>query len=163
MLQRALPQGLESTPPRLAWQLRVAYEEWHADAGLHGEWVRWVLRELLSHAALAEGQALPHTLVHHVTEHGVTLRPDLAVLDPSSGAPRLIVRVLPPAALGSPLGGDRWPAGPLDRAEVLQRAAGVRLGLVTNGETWTLVDVPRGGPATLETCPAGGRAARGTA
>ena len=38
----------------------------------------------------------------------------------------------------------RWAASPLERMTQLCRSTGVRLGLVTNGERWTLVDAPVG-------------------
>lgn len=158
VLKRALPQGLEPTPPDLAAALRSAYDEWQTDPGLHGAWVRWVLTELLGHSAdvLRDGQAVPQALAHEVAEHGLRLRPDLAVIDPADGRGRLLIRVLPAGApLGQSEAADRWAASPLDRMAELLRATGVRLGLVTNGDTWTLVDAPRGAPAAYATWEAG--------
>lgn len=156
VLKRALPQGLEPTPPDLARQVRAAHDEWLTDPDLHGQWVRWVLTDVLDHDAttLAEGPAVPQTLAHTVAEHGVTVRPDLAVLDHASDVPRarLLIRVLPVGAeLDERHADDGWAASPLDRVAELLRATGVRLGLVTNGDTWTLVHAKRGGPTTFVT------------
>jgi hypothetical protein len=155
VLKRALPQGLEPTPPELARSLRAAYDEWHHDPTLHASWVRWVLADVckLDDRMLVEGPAVPQRLAHRVGEHGVTLRPDLAVVDPAGDhQPRLLVRVLPPdSGLDQDVEADRWAANPLERMVELCRATGVRLGLVTNGATWTLVDAPHGGPAAFAT------------
>ncbi|HZT54001.1 MAG TPA: DNA methyltransferase, partial [Gaiellaceae bacterium] len=161
VLKRALPQGLEPVERELVDELRRAYEEWQADGGLHGQWVRWVLASLLGfdEETLREGQAVPPTLAHAVTEHGETLRPDLVVLDPAQdgkAVPRLLVRVWPPGTLLDDKPADRrWAATPLERMAELLRAKGVRLGLVTNGERWTLVHAAVGGPTTYVTWEAG--------
>jgi hypothetical protein len=154
VLKRALPQGLEPTDPDLTRQLRLAYDEWQADPGLHHRWVRWVLSDVLDfdEATLVDGPALPPQVIQHVGEHGVTLRPDLAVIDPGEDTPRLLVRALPRGMdLDDPVEDDRWAATPLQRMVELCRASGVRLGLVTNGQTWTLVDAPQGGPSAFAT------------
>lgn len=46
--------------------------------------------------SLVEGPKVPPSLVHEVAEHGEELRPDLVVLDPTTGEARLLV------------GGLRW-------------------------------------------------------
>jgi hypothetical protein len=154
VLKRALPQGLEPTDADLARQLRLAYQEWHDDSALHHNWVRWVLSDVLDFddAMLAEGPALPPQVIQRVGEHGVTLHPDLAVVDPRDATPRLLVRILPAgSALDDHVDDDRWAASPLDRMVELCRHAGVRLGLVTNGASWTLIDAPVGGPSAFAT------------
>jgi hypothetical protein len=161
VLQRAFPQGLEDTDPELAATLRRAYEEWQADPTLHGQWVRWVLGTLLGFVpqVLVDGPAVPAALAWQVPEHGETLRPALAVLDPVGNGerhPRLLVTVWPDEQkLNDPLPEARWAASPLDRMVELLRGTGVRLGLVTNGERWTLVDAPRGATAGFATWEAG--------
>lgn len=156
VLKRALPQGLEPTPRDLARQLRVAYEEWRADPDLHGQWVRWVLAEVLDLDAgvLVEGPAVPQTLAHTVAEYGVALRPDLALLDHAGDRTRarLLVRVLPAGTAVDKRGADDgWAASPADRTAELLRVTGVRLGLVTNGDTWTLVHAPAAAPTAFAT------------
>lgn len=160
VLARALPQGLDAVDPEMAATVRRAHTEWQDDTALHGQWVRWVLDELLGFGSgvLVEGPAVPATLAHAVPEHSETLRPDLAVLEPGRDRPtaRLLVTVWPAEQpLEERLTGTRWTASPLDRMVDLLRGAGVRLGLVTNGERWTLVDAPRGQTSGFATWEAG--------
>jgi methylase of polypeptide subunit release factors len=160
VLARALPQGLEAVSPDTVATLRRAYDEWQADPALHGQWVCWVLGSLLGfrEGMLAEGPAVPTALAHAVPEHGETVRPDLAVLEPSGDRPvaRLLVAVWPHGQrLDARLADTRWAATPLDRMVDLLRGAGVRVGLVTNGERWTLVDAPRGQTSGFATWEAG--------
>jgi hypothetical protein len=160
VLTRALPQGLDAVNPDTAATLRRAYTEWQADPALHGQWIRWVLEVLLGFrpGQLVDGPAVPATLAVAVPEHGATLRPDLAVLDPGGDRPvaRLLVAVWPDEQpLDERVAGARWAATPLDRMVDLLRGTGVRLGLVTNGERWTLVDAPRGQTSGFATWEAG--------
>jgi hypothetical protein len=161
VLKRALPQGLDPVDPALVDELRRAYEEWQDDAALHSEWVRWAMSALLrfDEESLKAGPAVPPTLEHVVSEHGETLRPDLVVLDPSEDGkvvPRLFVAVWPGGTdLDDKLAESRWAATPLDRMAELLRGKGVRLGLVTNGERWTLVHTAVGGPTTYATWDGG--------
>jgi hypothetical protein len=160
VLTRVLPQGLDAVDPDTAATLRRAYAEWQADAPLHGQWVRWVLEVLLGFrpGQLVDGPAVPTTLVIAVPEHGETLRPDLAVLDPGGDRPvaRLLIAVWPDGQpLDERVAGARWAATPLDRMVDQLRGTGVRLGLVTNGERWTLVDAPRGQTSGFATWEAG--------
>lgn len=103
---------------------------------------------------LVEGASIPHDLTHTVAEYGVTLRPDLVLMEPAGGdgaAPRvrlLIFRWPLRTALdrqpGSDAGGrpDRWAASPIERA-ALCRATGVPLVLVTDTDRFVLVWAPR--------------------
>lgn len=155
VLQRALPQGLEPTDPELAAETRRAHDEWRDDPDLHGQWIRWVLTSLLGFdgETLSEGPGVPATLTYDASEHGETLRPDLAVCDPSddgTGVPRLLVTDWPEQVrLDERLGDRRWSATPLERMTDLLRATGVRVGLATNGERWTLVHAPANGPTAF--------------
>ncbi|MDA8286559.1 MAG: restriction endonuclease, partial [Actinomycetota bacterium] len=152
VLTRAFPAGLEPTDRELVEELRVAYAEVTDDPTLSPRFIRWVLERLLDlpNAVLRHGAAVPGRLTHRVSEYAVELRPDYAVIDPDADAPepraRLLVAEWP---WGIPLDerpfGSPWAATPTDRMEELCRATGVRLGLVTNGETWTLLDAPAGG------------------
>ncbi len=150
VLARVFPQGLDAHDPEHAKELRAAFGEWEESAGdpaYHDTWVRYVLRETLGmpEEVVAEGQGLPPGLEARVAEHGETLRPDLAVLDPDSGKARLLVQILPPEQdLEKPVEGLRWKAAPATRMMELLHASDVKLGLVTNGERWMLVYAPRG-------------------
>jgi hypothetical protein len=138
--------------------LRSAYNEWadnqsglRPDPAIHRQWLRFVLTETLSFPdeVMAEGQAIPQTLYADVAEQGEQLRPDLIITNPEgrsdAGKPRLLVRLYPHGQhLEKPLPDHRWKASPATRMMELLHGTGCRLGLVTNGEQWMLVDAPRG-------------------
>lgn len=162
VLLRVFPQGLDPHDPERTRQLRLAYEEWdenqggaHRDPAIHTAWMRWVLQQVLGLRsprlpdALIEGQAIPPQLRASFLEHGETLQPDYVLITPSdlpnAGTPRLLVQVYALTQdLERPVEGSRWKAPPSTRMMQLLHATGVRLGLVTNGERWMLVDAPRG-------------------
>lgn len=158
VLLRVFPQGLDAHDPEHARSLRMAFAEWRDNqnspkpsAAVHDAWIRFVLTQTLSldERVLAEGQAIPQSLRVVVAEHGETLRPDLIVRspegDPDAGKVRLLVQTYPSDQdLRKPVRGRRWKEWPESRMADLLHASGVRLGLVTNGEHWMLVDAPRG-------------------
>ncbi len=150
VLRRALPHGLEPTDSDVVDGLRRAYAEYSDDATLHTQWVEWVLGGLLAFPdeVLRGGAAIGPSLTHRVPEHHVMLRPDYAVVQSEQHftSPRLLVVVWPPGTRLDvpPTHDDRWSATPVDRMAELCRATGVRVGLVTNSDTWTLVDAPVG-------------------
>lgn len=158
VLQRVFPQNFDAHDPESAASLRMAYEEWadematrRPDPAIHTAWVRFVLGRTLelSDEVIAEGSGLPPALSVTVAEHGETLRPTLAIVNPTgvpdAGTPRLLVQVYAAdQELEKTVTGKRWAASPATRMAELLRDAGVRLGLVTNGERWMLVDAPRG-------------------
>src|ERR1019366_9821920 len=55
----------------------------------------------------------------------------------------------PEVCLAESLKGGGWAANPAERMVELCRATNVRLGLVTNGEQWMLVDAPVGAVTTF--------------
>jgi hypothetical protein len=95
---------------------------------------------------IAEGVAVASTLRVTFAEHGEMLSPDLVIHEPKNPAkPRMLVQVYPIGQnLDKTVAEKRWKASPAMRMMELLRATGVRLGLVTNGEQWMLVDAPRG-------------------
>ncbi len=155
VLLRVFPEGLDSREDASDVRLRVhaAHEEWldnqgglSPDPAIHRAWLRFALREVLEidGALLVEGQALPPECSLSIPEHGERLAPTMAVLDPpgrpTAGKARLLIALLPRGqSLESPLSGGRWKASPATRMMTLLHGAGVRLGLVTNGEHWMLV------------------------
>jgi len=155
LLEDVFPQGLDKVEAPRRQRLRAAYDEWR-DAvdeddpdipALHAAWVRMVLQEALEYEdeVLVPRNRLDGKLDYRVPEHGVAIAPDFAVRG-DDGKPRLLVAVHPPETdLEKPLPGDRWPASPLERMTLLCRAHGVRVGLVTDGERWTVVNAPVGG------------------
>lgn len=151
VLMQTFPQGLEGIEPHLVGTLRTGYEEWQAGVekrtpSIHDAWVRFVLRNLLGipDDAVEEGQAIPEAIRASFAEHGETLRPDLVIAEPSSKRRRLLVQIYPATQdLEKAVRGKTWSASPATRMMELLHATGVRLGLVTNGERWMLVDAPR--------------------
>src|SRR5262249_48298745 len=110
-------------------------------------WIRFVLTKTLDcpPQLLLEGQAIPQPLQVEVAEHHEFLRPDLVLKDPNSGQPRLLIQTYPHGQdLTKPQPHSPWNASPATCMTELLHLTGVRLGLVTNGERWMLVDAPKG-------------------
>lgn len=153
VLLRAFPQGLDAPDAELPRELRSALAEWEDSAGdraIHRAWIRWVLRRVLELPDALLTEDIPASLIIRLPEHGETLRPDLILCNPADrepggGLPRLLISILPPGQNPErELPGSRWKAPPATRMMELLHATGIRLGLVTNGERWMLVDAPRG-------------------
>ena len=154
VLLSVFPQGLEKDEQEaeLRRTLRMAYDEWadnqagvRPEPAIHLEWLRFVLANVLEmpREVLAEGQALPPGLRAYMPEHGETLLPDMALLSPDDSKPRLLIKLYPAGQdLNKSIAGLHWKASPATRMMELLRHTGVRLGLVTNGECWMLVDAP---------------------
>ena len=150
VLMRVFPTGLDAHEPELAKRLRSAYGEWQesqADTGIHRAWVAFVLQEVLElpEAVLRSGQGLPPGLQVTISQQHETLRPDWAIVEPDEPhQPRLLVQMVSPEqGLEKPLQRSKWTASPATRMMALLHATGVRLGLVTNGEQWMLVNAPK--------------------
>ena len=154
VLLKIFPQGLEPRDPAQAKALRTAYDEWQDNPtapGRHRAWLLHVLSALLGYPSglIAEGQTLPAGLEANMAEMGETLRPEFALVGPSgtetSGRAHLLIASYPAEqALDRPVIGKHWKANPATRMMEMLHAAGVTLGLVTNGEHWMLVFAPRG-------------------
>ncbi len=159
VLVRVFPQGLPKVDVKKLGRLRAAYEEWAtaqeaavpgAD-GIHAAWVELILREILEFdgQTLRSGDDLPTGLDVSLAEHQERLRPAMAIVEPRgrvrAGTPRLLVTVWPfDQKLDAVVPSTRWAATPVERMTQLCRSTGVRLGLVTNGKRWTVVDAPVG-------------------
>lgn len=154
VLMEAFSSGLEPHDPDHMRLLRQRYAEWRELSEKHRgdptprqQWIRWVLEQTLDYdtKVLVEGQAIPQTLHVEIAEHHELLRPDFVLNDSVTGKPRLLIQTYPQAQeLTSYLMGSRWKASPDTRMTELLHATGVRLGLVTNGEHWMLVNAPKG-------------------
>ncbi|CAM2982720.1 Eco57I restriction-modification methylase domain-containing protein [Rariglobus hedericola] len=161
VLDEAFPQGLEKVETRRRQRVRSAYDEWRDAvdaedaelAALHREWVRLILEELLEYdaAMLRADDQLPATLVYREPMCGVEVRPTFAAT--TGDTARLLIAIYSPDCdLTAPLPGDAWiTASPIERMTQLCRATGVRLGLVTNGERWSVVSVPSEGSSSVAT------------
>ena len=165
VLLEAFPQGLDVHDPEHARLLRLAYAEWdeatgardegrgsrrstrHDPRATHDQFIKFVLTKTLEfdEELLAEGQAIPQTLYAEMPEHHELLKPNIVVNDPATNKARLLIQKYPRSQdLNSYVPASRWKASPDTRMTELLHATGVRLGLVTNGEHWMLVDAPNG-------------------
>ncbi|WP_310307544.1 Eco57I restriction-modification methylase domain-containing protein [Hydrogenophaga laconesensis] len=145
--------------------MRQAYEEWREAleledaqfAELHIAWIDEVLSRGLELDEDGKGDVLKRAdwcaanLQVSLPEHGVTLSPDLAVIDEQrANKPLLLIQTYAQDVdLDATLKQDGWAATPADRMVALCRSLGCRLGLVTNGERWMLVDAPVGAVSTF--------------
>lgn len=165
VLKEAFPQGLEELDGAKRKRLRQAYEEWRealetADPQfneLHAAWIDEVLARGLELDEDGKGDVLKRAdwcvanLNVTLPEHGVTLSPDMAVIDEQrANKPLMLIHTYgQDVDLDATLKLDGWAATPADRMVQLCRATGCRLGLVTNGERWMLVDAPVGAVTTF--------------
>lgn len=153
VLVQRFPQGMAEHDAQHAKALRQVHEEWdqdqngsRPDRAIHRQWIDWVLRNTLDLGeVLVEGQDIPQTLKADLLEHGETLRPDKVVMEPDGSRVRLLIQTYPlTQKLGRVVEGRPWAASPDTRMMQLLHDTGVRLGLVTNGDQWMLVDAPKG-------------------
>ncbi len=159
VLRDVFPQGLEALPSGRAPRLRRTYEEWR-DAvdmddlelpALHAAWIDDVLVTALEmdETVLRSGATLPEQLTVSMPEHGVTVAPDLAIVNPTNAdEPLLLIHVYEPDTdLEATRRFDGLAITPADRMVALLRATGCPIGVVTNGERWMLVHAPVGAVA----------------
>ena len=159
VLEQAFPQGLESIETPRRQQLRSAYSEWREAVDeddellpqLHDAWVNLVLTELLefdeesatprsSGEGGSQSVSSPDGTAHYA--------PTWIIHAPGSTEPRAFIAVTrPDADLESAAQPDGWIASELERMTLLCREHGVRLGIVTNGESWVLINAPADAPS----------------
>lgn len=162
VLKRVFSTGLPAVEPRIRQYLRQAYDEWceardNDDprfAELHRAWIHELLARGLEYdesdsgELLLRGERIPAELRVSLPEHGVTLTPDYALVSGSKS--QLLVQIYPAGTdLQAAQKIDSWIASPAERMERLCRASGCRLGLVSDGERWMLVDAPVGAVSTF--------------
>ena len=161
VLKKAFPQGLEAVDGRVRKYLRQAYDEWCEARDnddpqleeLHRAWIREVLARGLEYdekdsgELLKRDEAIPATLHIALPEHGVTLSPDYALVNGQKAL--LLIQTYPADTdLDAAISQQGWVAAPTERMVQLCRTTGCRLGLVTNGERWLLIDAPVGSVVT---------------
>lgn len=161
VLERVFSTGLPAVEQRIRQYLRQAHDEWceardNEDprfAELHLAWIHEVLARGLEYdeddsgELLRRGERLPDSVRVTLPEHGVMLAPNYALV--SNDKPLLLVQSYPAGTdLTATMKIDGWIASPAERMERLCRASGCRLGLVTDGERWMLVDAPVGAVVT---------------
>ena len=160
VLSDVFPQGLDAVEPELAERLEQAHAEWLAnrelrrpDPAIHTAFRDFVLREVLGypHEVIADAQELGDAYTATLPEHRVTLRPDLAIRRPGEPPTLLVTRHPAGVPLSKPLDERGLHASPAERMRILLKHTGVRSGLVTNGDEWTLVHVPEERTATFVT------------
>ncbi len=157
VLLEAFPQGLDDHDPEHMRNLKTAYSEWQSSQEsnkpsfpIHRAWVSFVLRETLGFPdqVLLSGQKIPQTIYASFPEHSEILRPDWVVAESTnvdSVKPRLLVQIFPSNQhLEKRLIGSKWSASPASRMMELLHSTNVRLGLISNGHQWMLVNAPRG-------------------
>lgn len=162
VLKEAFPQGLEELDGGKRKRLRQAYDEWR-DAletddprfsDLHAAWIDEVLSRGLELDEDSRGDVLRRKdwcaahLNVALPEHGISLSPDFAVVG-NGDTPLMLVHAYgPDVDLDATQKLDGWASTAAERMVTLCRAMGCRLGLVTNGERWMLVDAPVGAVTT---------------
>lgn len=153
VLKEAMPQGLAGLDADTRKIARQAYAEWSEAfetedkdrARIHDAWIEFVLGTVLFYRApAADFLKSGDGWKHYDAEHGVTLTPDYVLTDGQDKPLLLVAKYPQEISLEIPSRSDRWAASPIERMVELCRATGVRLGLVTNGERWTLVDAGTG-------------------
>lgn len=165
VLKEAFPQGLDQLNADKRKRIRQAYDEWREAietkdpqlAALHRAWIEEVLchgLELDDDGAgdvLKRSDAVPGALKISFPEHGVTLVPDYAVVNgQQDDKPLMLIRTYPEGTiLDAPIKGDGWVSSPAERMVQLCRAADCRMGLITDGERWMLIDAPIGATTTF--------------
>src|SRR5450432_4088150 len=154
VLLETFPQGLDQkeNESEVRHRLRLAYEEWadnqagtHPDPAIHTQWLRFILDEVLEMRpdTILEGQQIPVDLRYEAREYGETIRPQLVIRSPFEPQPRLLIQQYPYGQkLEKTVSNQLWKASPATRMMELLRASNVRLGLITNGEHWMLIDAP---------------------
>ncbi|HDR9192163.1 TPA: ATP phosphoribosyltransferase regulatory subunit, partial [Burkholderia vietnamiensis] len=166
VLKEVFPQGLEELNATKRKRLRQAYDEWREAletddprfADLHAAWIDEVLSRGLELDEDGRGDVLKRKdwCAAHLTvalpEHDVSLSPDFAVVAAGDKGEQPLMLL---HAYGQDIDLDLtqkldgWASTPTERMVRLCRATGCRLGLVTNGERWMLVDAPVGAVTTF--------------
>lgn len=161
VLREVLPQGLEALTSGRPQRLRAAYDEWRdaVDAddpdlpAVHSAWIEEVLQSALEvdDQVLRRAASLPERLKALRPEHGVTIVPDLAIVNPTQADTSLLLIQIydPDADLDATRNYDGLATTPGDWMASLLRATGCPIGLVTNGERWMLVHAPAGAVASF--------------
>ncbi|SYM63646.1 BREX-1 system adenine-specific DNA-methyltransferase PglX [Klebsiella pneumoniae] len=160
VLTHTFPQGLEELSSFKRRRLRQAYDEWREALeledpqleDLHSAWIDEVLSRVLEFDDDGKGDVLKREewcrshLKSVLPDQGVVEYPDLAVVDEQQdNKPLLLIHTYKPnVELESTVKYEGWITTPADRMVQLCRSLGCRLGLLTNGECWMLVDAPVG-------------------
>jgi len=154
VLEKIFPQGLDSMETYRKNRIRSAYEEWR-DAveendpqlsELHKAWIELVLKELLEFDDSVLQRIKEDSDLHYQSLNGDgQFTPDFVLGSDTKEKPLLYISILPEGTdLEKVKVDDVWPVPIFERMTLLCRAKGVRLGIITNGERWMLVNAPIG-------------------
>ena len=148
VLREAFPNGLAAHDSALAAELRAAYDAWSdpEEAGyddveaVHRAFVDFVLQRVLGFRE-TDWERDPERLRRYAVQpavHPVELVPTAALMEGDDARMLLMVtdRDVP---VDQPVPGEAWTAAPRERMVELLRGTGCPLGLVTDGERWTVV------------------------
>jgi hypothetical protein len=163
VLKEVYPQGLDALDGLKRKRLRQTHEEW-SDSYLAGEkefpkiheaWIKEVLLNCLDYGHgggqfLKSGHDIPASLHCPIAEYGATLSPEYALIESQREKPNLLLIQSYPrdVDLNKLIKYEHYSATPVDQMVQLCRASQCRLGLVTNGENWVLIDAPVGSMST---------------
>lgn len=153
VLKEALPNGLDAHDPHVAAEVRAALEQWadpdgdgwgSVDEGeIHQAFVRFVLHEVLGFGedTLRWDDAATSATTIEVPQVGV-LTPDAVVMDGEDAV--MLVAVVGPGVRVDQITSGSGTLSPQERMVEHLKASGLRVGLVTDGERWTLVSYREG-------------------
>jgi len=156
VLDSVFPQGLDSVYPESKKHLRLAYEAWR-DAqenqdkqmpALHKAWCDIVLTDFLEfqNSDLTDGNGWTATNDTGTVSFAPTYAMCNNVGEDGLAIPLMFILILPQDTKLTEMNRhDEWPASSIEKVTRLCRKQQVRLGLVTNGESWTLVNAPLDG------------------
>jgi hypothetical protein len=147
VLAEIFPNGPLAHDATTAAELRAAYDAWSdpEEAGydpdeIHRAFVRFVLERVLAFRDddILDDEARLEAFTTRVQAHDVELRPTLALM--GGDEPLMLVTVCDRSvAVDRPVPGDAWTASPRERMVEMLSGTGCPLGLVTDGEQWTVV------------------------
>ena len=145
------PDGLPALAQQQMDALRAASTLYDANPGTRDAFISHVLGNLLDWRTNLVTGPDAATYAVRVPEHHQTVEIGFALRGQDAdgtvtSAPLLLGMILPPKTPTTgraPAGSGTWTAGPADRLAHAMRARKVALGLVTNGETWTLVTLSK--------------------
>ncbi len=153
VVKDAFPAGLPALERDAVRTLRERSVALDASLGSCDGFVQHVLADLLDWAGeFAQRPSLPQGLDVPVPEHRTHVPIDLVLRGRDGSSLRLLGQVLPPGAHATgKSAADSWAATPADRLAHALRHHAVPLGLLTNGNDWTLVAVGEGGTTSFVT------------
>lgn len=150
VLDKVFPQGLEAIYPDSKKRIRNAYEEWcdalndedPAMEELHQAWIKMVLTDFLEIPEEILSSGREYTIA--AEDGNGSFTPDWVIKDNDDKPMIFVAQLAPGASPNSVSRKDDWAASTLDKMTKLCRINDVRLGLLTNGEEWMLVNAPNG-------------------